>query len=99
VFKRILCPIDFDDNSLNALRTAVRIAQQEQAKLYVLHVAQLAEPTVISAPFISQRTEENARTELREITKDELTGVDYELLVRLGHPATEIVAAEADRRR
>ncbi|HJU10091.1 MAG TPA: universal stress protein [Candidatus Binataceae bacterium] len=96
MFKRILSPIDFDDNSLDALRTAAEIARRENAKLYVLHVAPLADPIVISAPFISQRAEENARTQLQKIAKEELSGVDYELLARLGHPADEIVAAEAD---
>jgi universal stress protein A len=95
MFKRILCPIDFDENSLHALRAAARIARREEAKLYVLHVVPPVDPIVISAPFISQRSEENALSELRRIAQDELTGVDYELLARSGYPADEIVAAEA----
>jgi nucleotide-binding universal stress UspA family protein len=42
-FKRILCPIDFDENSILALAFAVSLAQERQATLYVLHV--------VPAPF------------------------------------------------
>jgi len=96
MFTRILCPIDFDHNSLSAVRMAGRMAQREQAKLYLLHVVPRTDPMVISAPFISQRTEKRAGEELRNIAQHELAGVEHELLVRFGHPAAEILAAEAD---
>lgn len=37
-FKRILCPIDFSDLSLNALKFAVELASTFQAELHLLHV-------------------------------------------------------------
>lgn len=37
-FKRILCPVDLSRFSLEALKQAVRIAQNSTATLYVLHV-------------------------------------------------------------
>ena len=37
-FKKILCPIDFDDNSIAALDTAAEMARQSSAVLVVLHV-------------------------------------------------------------
>ena len=36
--KRILCPVDFSDLSLNALRFAVDLAETFQAELHLLHV-------------------------------------------------------------
>lgn len=37
-FKRILCPVDFSDLSLNALRFGVEMASKFQAELHLLHV-------------------------------------------------------------
>jgi hypothetical protein len=36
MFNRILCPTDFDGNSLEALRMARGIAEENKARLYVL---------------------------------------------------------------
>jgi nucleotide-binding universal stress UspA family protein len=36
--KKILCPVDFSDLSLNALRVAVDLASKFQAELHLLHV-------------------------------------------------------------
>ncbi len=36
--KRILCPVDFSDVSLNALKFAVELASKFQAELHLLHV-------------------------------------------------------------
>jgi nucleotide-binding universal stress UspA family protein len=54
------------------------------------------DPTVISAPIIAQRHENNARTELRRIEREELAGINHEVFVRFGHPAPEIIAAIRD---
>ena len=96
IFNRILCAIDFDGNSLDALRLARRIAEQDKATLYVLHVVPPQDPLVMSAPAITQRDEEHARTELQKVSNAELKGVDHEVLLRFGHPAEEIVAAESE---
>jgi universal stress protein A len=95
MFKRILCPIDFDGNSLAALRMTRGIAEQHNAKIYVLHVVPLGDPMVVSAPVIAQQKENHARSELLRISKTELLGVDHETLLRFGHPAKEIIAGEA----
>jgi universal stress protein A len=96
MFNRILCPIDFDGNSADALRMARQIAEEHNALLYVLHVVSPGDPTVVSAPLISQRVERDARAELEKIEKRELTGVQHEIMLRFGHPAKEIVAAEVE---
>jgi universal stress protein A len=96
MFTRILCPADFDDNSLNALRMAVRLAQQSKARLYVLHVLKLRDPTVISAPLLAEEAERLARSALARLSESELAGVDHETLLRSGHPAQEIIAAETE---
>ena len=38
LFKSILCPVDFDELYLDALELSKKLAQQNNAKLYVLNV-------------------------------------------------------------
>lgn len=40
-FKRVLCPIDFSDGSLRALEFALRLAQEDNARLTLLHAIEL----------------------------------------------------------
>ena len=47
-FKRVLCPVDFSLPSLDALRFALRLAQEDDAHLTLLHV--LPEPASTDAP-------------------------------------------------
>jgi universal stress protein A len=94
MFKRILCPVDFDSNSLEALRVARELAIREQGTIQVLHVTQPIDPTVTSAPSIGQRSQEHVWRELRQIADKELTGVDHEVILRTGQPAKEILKAE-----
>jgi nucleotide-binding universal stress UspA family protein len=96
MFSRILCPVDFDGNSLDALRMGCRLAEQSKARLYALHVVPLTDPTIVSAPLIAEQAEQLARAELARISNAELAGIEHETLLRFGHPAKEIIAAEAD---
>ncbi|WP_425163217.1 universal stress protein, partial [Candidatus Binatus sp.] len=41
IFRKVLCPIDFSEHSLAALDVALKVAQQNDAKLYLLNVAPL----------------------------------------------------------
>lgn len=93
MFKRILCPVDFDSNSLDALRVACDLAMREQASIQVLYVMQPHDPTVSSAASIGQRSEEHAWRELRQIADKELGVVDHEIMLRSGDPAKEIMKA------
>jgi universal stress protein A len=96
MFRRILCPFDFDSNSLEALRVARDLAMREQGSIQMLHVMPPNDPTGISDRSIARGNEEHAWRELRQIADKELTGVDHEIILRSGQPANEIVkAAEA----
>src|SRR5579859_8021787 len=95
MFNRILCPIDFDGNSLEALRMARDIAEQNKAKLFVLHVVHPGDPTVVSASLIAEQKGNQARAALLRLSNTELLGVDHETLLRFGTPAKEIIAGAA----
>ena len=98
LFKKILCPVDFDDNSIAALRYARDFAVNNDATLHVLHV--------VYAPLASPRfplerykgiSEGPAKLELHKIAREHLQGrARYELATRTGKPADVINQAAED---
>lgn len=92
-FNKILCPVDFDQNSLLALQLAAELARERKATLYVLHVV----ATPPGGPEVSMRfdrMEAAARTRLERLMREKIgTKVDWELHVRTGPPGVEVVRA------
>jgi nucleotide-binding universal stress UspA family protein len=90
-FNRVLCAIDFGQGSLKGLELARRIAVENDAVLYVLHVC----PTVaisLSGPFTATpEVEESARRKLAETAARYLAKIPHELLVVTGDPAQRIL--------
>ena len=96
LYQRILCPMDFDDNSLAALATAADLARRSDGTVFVLHVVpMIVQPTAMPVYVdIYKSQEETAWIRLKEIARKDLAGVKYELLVKMGEPAQSILAAE-----
>lgn len=95
-YKRILCPVDFDDNSLHAVEEAGALARGGIGRLCLLHVIQInplaTEGFVLAELYDSQ--EKYAREKLDQITRDRLAGVECEILIERGNPADVILAIE-----
>ncbi|MGO9450408.1 MAG: universal stress protein [Candidatus Binataceae bacterium] len=97
-FKKILCPVDFDDNSMAALHYARDLAKEHDATLYVLHVVfvPVASPGFPLEPY-PVVSDEPGKLELEKIAKKYLDGkVRYELACRTGKPAETISQAAED---
>lgn len=94
-FNRVLCAIDFGQGSLKALDLAGRIAIENDAALYLLHVC----PTVavpLGGPITATpEVEETARKKLGETAGRYLGKIPHELLVGTGDPAQRIVEAQS----
>ena len=89
-FKRILCPIDFEQNSIDALKYAYRLARQNDAELTVLHVDTL--------PF--EPSEIPVREPLPEWKKDMLAQMQSLIDKNLGNEAgCELVVEQGDAAR
>jgi len=89
LFKKILCPVDFDDNSIAALDYACDLALESDATLYVMNVVFLPLATpgfpLEPRPVVS---EEPSKRALENLAHERLQGkVRYELLTRIGNPA------------
>ncbi len=95
-YRTILCPIDFDENSLNALETATRFARQNDGLVVALHVVPLIIPPTGMPVYVDmyKGQEDAARKKLDEIARTHLAGVKYELLTDMGDPAGIILKAE-----
>jgi nucleotide-binding universal stress UspA family protein/predicted transcriptional regulator len=95
-YRKILCPVDFDENSIAALETAAEIARHFDATVYVLHtVLLLIAPT--SMPVYAdlyKAQEDTARSNLLELARKHLAGIKYEIMVNMGEPAASILKAE-----
>jgi nucleotide-binding universal stress UspA family protein len=92
-FKRILSPVDFDDNSLSALEVGAQIARQNDGTVLLFHVVpMMIAPTGMPVYVdIYKGQEETAKEKLRQIAGRHLQGIKYELLTHTGEPAGAIL--------
>jgi nucleotide-binding universal stress UspA family protein len=91
-FKKILCPLDFDQNSLLALRLASELAQERQATLYLLHVVVMPPGPEVALSF--GKMEAAARTKLERLARQKANGkARYRIEVMMGDPAVEVLQA------
>ena len=95
-YKTILCPLDFDENSLVALDRAVELARHFDSSLILLHVL----PLVISlgevAPLAGmyEDQEKAARAKLADIAKQKLAGLKHVEHVYVGDVIESILNAQ-----
>jgi nucleotide-binding universal stress UspA family protein len=81
LFQKILCPVEFDDQCRAALDMAQSVAEQNHARVWVLHVVSPEADSDMSS-------EKGATLRLRKIVDERLHGkVDYEFIVRTGSAA------------
>jgi nucleotide-binding universal stress UspA family protein len=92
-FRRILSPVDFDDNSLSALEVAAQIARQNDGTVLLFHVVPMTiTPTDMPVYVdIYKGQEETAKEKLRLIAARRLQGIKYELSTHVGEPAGAIL--------
>lgn len=92
-FKRILSPVDFDDNSLAALEVAAQVARQTDGIVLLFHVVpMMIVPTSMPVYVdIYKGQEETAKEKLSQIAARRLQGVKYEILSHVGEPAGAII--------
>jgi nucleotide-binding universal stress UspA family protein/CBS domain-containing protein len=99
-FRNILCPVDFDENSMQALEMAADIARQNDGTVFVLHIVTMIVPPVGMPVYVQlyEGQRQTAAAKLEEIAHKRLRGLKYELIAEMGDPAHVILktAARAD---
>jgi universal stress protein A len=97
LFKKILCPIDFDDNSYFALELARDLAQDGESIIYLLHVVSIVPVPAAGVPLEPSINEHEARARLERIANQHLgKKVPYEIITRTGNPADLVNRAVAE---
>lgn len=97
-YRKILCPVDFDENSMAALDSAAEIARKNASTVYLLHVIPrviqpMGMPTDVS---IYEEQEQAARNRLSEIEREHLSGIAHELMTCVGEPAPSILKVQRE---
>ena len=94
---KILCPIDFSDNSRRGMHEALEIAKAHGARVYLLHVLEEPWPATrgdpIAPPEFLHRLNERVQADLATWKKDADAIAPGKVITEMigGHPATEIV--------
>jgi universal stress protein A len=98
LFRKILCPVSFDANSVAALKVARDLAEEHDATVFLIHV--VAAPPLGTGPIALEpfpQTEHDARARLQQLADEHLEGkVKYNLVARSGDPARVVIAAVAE---
>ncbi len=100
IFRKILCPVDFDENSMAALKMACQVAAQNEAPLSLMHVV----PLPAAAPEIGALPSETvplwvdeAKAKLEQIAREKIpSAIRSEIVARIGIPTETIVTAAAE---
>ncbi len=96
-FQNILCPVDFDDNSMAGLEMACRVAAQNKASLHLMNVVAIP-PQASEIPPEALKPypvwERDAKLKLDRIASERIPGaIRSETLTRSGLPGREILMA------
>ena len=108
LYKRILCPVDFSESSLHALKYATSMAQEADGQLTVLHVvahefenaadmaSMVSDAGITIGSFVKQR-EEALRRRLQEAVATAPEFCSVESLITHGKPWREVLRIAAER--
>jgi len=94
-YQRILCPIDFDENSTNALDRAIEIATHFKAAIFLIHAVPLVvQSGEVPLPIDFFRAQQDvALARLNEIAGRKLSTIEHKTVVYAGDVAGSILQA------
>ena len=99
-YKKILCPVDFDDTSPEAVKEAAALAIHGDGTLLLMHVVQINPLAAQGAAQgyaggqLYEGQVELARKQVAQMLADLPAGLKHEIVVEIGEPGDSIVAAE-----
>lgn len=95
VFKRLLCPIDFEESSLKALDLAGQMASQNGAELYLLNVCSTVMIPLGGVVTDRVMEEQSSKQKLEEIAARHLGDIPYQSLVTTGETAERVINVQS----
>jgi nucleotide-binding universal stress UspA family protein len=100
MFSKILCPIDFERDSMEALEIACQLAKQNSATVYLLTVVGVPVAATELPPvalYPNPALETVSRERLETIAKEKLANVPHKVFVASGNAAPEILNLAAEQ--
>jgi len=101
LFHKLLCPLDFDENSIAALDLACKIAVENEASICLMHVLALPVTSAEIGPVPLEPyevLEQDARAKLEKIARERVpANLHCEIETSVGTPSHSIVAMQAKR--
>jgi nucleotide-binding universal stress UspA family protein len=91
-FEKILCPIDFTDNSLRALDQAIGLARRNDAEVYLMNVEFVPDNMADVKHYVCISTE-GPKAQLEQIARQRLADIRHQVVVDAGRPAELIEKA------
>ncbi len=96
-YKTILCPVDFDENSLASLDAAIELAEHFGSSIILLYVLPMILTYGEASPAALLRDQDaDAQAKLADIEKQKLSGVKHEAVVYTGDIIASILEAQAN---
>ena len=89
LFRKILCPVDFDDNSMAALDLACKLAAQNDASLCLIHAVPFPVPALVpgnvgAVPSSFPIWEQEAKVKLEQTGRERIPNtIRYEWAISL----------------
>lgn len=101
-FKKILCPIDYSDCSMNALGYAVKMAIKDSARLYLMYVECVFDYGGLKFGYegiLDPDTVVKMKKKLMDsVPEDVREYISIETLIAIGIPADEIIKVARRKR-
>lgn len=93
-YKRILCPVDFDDSAEAALQEASALARASSGTVILFHAVYINPigPDGLMLTKLQEAAQREARVKLGQMT-EHLGQAACEMIVDVGYPADSILAA------
>jgi universal stress protein A len=82
-YRTILCPVDFDENSVAAVKHAAQLAAEMDAMLHLLHVITIIPTAPEMVQSLEPQSDLSARQRLQKIADGELVGIKHQLHTKL----------------
>lgn len=95
-YKRILNPVDFDENSIGATEVAADFARHNDGIVFLLHIVPMIMPPAGMPTYVAiyRSQEQLAAEKLRALAHKRLAGVKHEVMTGIGDPAAMIIDNE-----
>ena len=90
IYRNILCPIDFEQDSQPALALAAKLARESRGTIYLMHVLPVPTPMLYPSETILHADWNWAQKKLQKLAAQLPAGTNREIIIKFGRSVEEI---------